>query len=60
MVRLLRFLLLGDAHMHKWERVSKGQIIGRTYTSASGSVGDYYNCQCGVCGKMKIFMLKVT
>lgn len=50
MIRLLRFLLTGDGHMHKWEIMSKGP---RTWRGSK--IGNYYDCRCSVCGKIKEF-----
>ena len=50
MIRLLRFLLTGDGHMHKWEIIGQGR---RTWEGSK--IGDYYNCRCSVCGKIKGF-----
>lgn len=50
MIRLFRFLLTGDGHMHKWEIIGQGR---RTWDGAK--IGDYYNCRCSVCGKIKAF-----
>lgn len=50
MIRLLRFLLTGDGHMHKWE------IIGVSRQTFDGTkVGNCYDCRCSVCGKIKEF-----
>lgn len=50
MIRLLRFLLTGDSHMHKLEIMSNGPRTWR-----GNKVGNYYDCRCSVCGKIKEF-----
>lgn len=50
MIRLLRFLLTGDGHMHRWEIMSKGTLTWR-----GSKIGNYYECRCSVCGKIKEF-----
>lgn len=50
MIRLLRFLLTGDGHMHKWEIMRQGP---RTF--GGEKIGSYYECRCSVCGKIKEF-----
>lgn len=50
MIRLLRFLLTGDGHMHKWEIMSNGSRIWR-----GEEIGNFYDCRCSVCGKIKEF-----
>ena len=50
MIRLLRFLLTGDGHMHKWEIMCSGPRIWR-----GNKAGNYYDCRCSVCGKIKEF-----
>lgn len=51
MIRLLRFLLTGDGHMHKWEIMTKGPLLG----FRGERIGAYYDCRCSVCGKIKEF-----
>lgn len=46
----MRWLLMGDGHMHQWKRIAQGAI-----TSKGIAVGDYYNCECAVCGNIKMF-----
>jgi len=48
MLRLLRFILTGDGHVHKYN-IIKETII----TREGGIVGDEYHTQCEVCGKIK-------
>lgn len=50
MIRLLRFLLTGDWHMHKWEIMSQGPRNWR-----GSKVGNFYDCRCSVCGKVEEF-----
>lgn len=53
MLRLIRFLLTGDLHLHKWKTIAKGPIVDNSRTRT----GTYYECQCEVCGKIKGFSL---
>lgn len=50
MIRLLRFILTGDWHLHHWETVHEGSRVhnGRPY-------GRYYDCRCTVCGAVREF-----
>lgn len=50
MIRLLRFLLTGDGHMHRWEIIDQGRRNWR-----GSEIGNYYDCRCSVCGKIKEF-----
>lgn len=50
MIRLLRFLLTGDGHMHKWEILHQGSTNWR-----GEKIGSFYECRCSVCGKIKEF-----
>ena len=54
MIRLLRFLLTGDGHMHRWEIMSKAPLTWRV-TWRGSKIGNYYECRCSVCGKIKEF-----
>ena len=50
MIRLLKFLITGDWHLHHWK------IIGqRTTTDGNGSRWQRLYCQCKVCGECKVF-----
>ena len=53
MLRLLRFLITGSWHEHKWIEVKHVKTIN--------SDGDYYKdeylCRCEKCGTMKSFKL---
>lgn len=50
MIRLIRFLFTGDWHLHEWEEVERGERRwGRS------KVGNYYDCRCKHCGKIKAF-----
>ena len=54
MVRLFRWLVFGDGHLHRWAEVKSGGIV-----SASGArVGTFYDCRCEICGCFKAFNLK--
>lgn len=51
MLRLLKFLFFGDAHMHKWETVRTVDVA-----AICGTVtGRDYECKCEICGKIKRF-----
>lgn len=50
MIRIFRFLLTGDWHMHVWETIKTVQCNG----DAGNSWTRYY-CKCKVCGKHKKF-----
>lgn len=49
MLRLLRFLLTGDTHLHKWETLRDVEVVGDV-----GTWTRYY-CKCAVCGAHKRF-----
>jgi len=51
MIRLLKFLIFGDAHLHKWVSVEK---LHKT-TKGGDVVAVYYICKCEVCGSIKRF-----
>lgn len=54
MMRLLRFLLFGDSHLHQWETIEKCNIVDRY----SGRVMNHdYECRCKVCGRYRVFRL---
>lgn len=50
MLRLLRFLLTGDWHLHRWEILYKTPCKG-----AGGGLWDRHYCRCTVCGQIKKF-----
>ncbi len=48
MIRLIRFLITGDWHLHKWKIIKEGPFkVNNSYA------GYYYNLQCVTCGKVK-------
>lgn len=49
MLRLLRFLLTGDGHLHKWVDLQAVE------TSGNGGRWTRYYCRCEICGKHKKF-----
>ena len=51
MIRLFRYLLFGDIHIHKWACVEK---LNKT-NSSGNVVAVYYINKCEICGKMKKF-----
>ena len=53
MIRLIRFLITGSWHTHKWEIEGNGYILSKEGQRR----GILYNCRCHECGKMKIYNL---
>lgn len=48
MLRLLRWLLWGDGHLHKWKILTAADMF------RDGSrIGTNYHMQCVVCGNLK-------
>jgi len=45
MIRLIKWLITGDSHLHKWKTVRKIELL--TYSK--------YECQCEECGEFKFF-----
>tara|TARA_R110000772_G_C13049066_1_gene413950 strand:+ start:158 stop:328 length:171 start_codon:yes stop_codon:yes gene_type:complete len=52
MIRLLKWLFTGDAHLHKWENISEERI---TRVDTGACVGFIYVQQCEKCGQMQKF-----
>ncbi len=50
MIRLLRFLITGDWHLHKWETISHHRCV-----DDSGSEWIRFHCRCTICGQHKKF-----
>ena len=53
MLRLLRWLMTGDAHKHNYVIIKTIPVVDYTYTDTK--IGEKYILQCTHCGKMKIF-----
>jgi hypothetical protein len=53
MIKLLRFLLTGDSHSHKWKIIGERRVIGDD--SSDIPIGKKYVCQCEQCGTIKVF-----
>ncbi len=52
MLRLIRFLIFGDAHLHEWEIIEQRDILSR-YTL--NIIGRSYILKCKHCGDLKEF-----
>lgn len=50
MLRLLRFLLTGDGHLHHWVILNTNSV--RAY-NGDGNKGTMYTLQCELCGNIK-------
>lgn len=50
MIRLLRFLVTGDWHLHRWETIHSVDC-----SDEYGSRWTRYNCKCEICGEHKTF-----
>lgn len=56
MIRLLRFLIWGDAHMHKWVPFGKVTEVYE-FSDPSSGIPDArkQSFQCEICGKIRYF-----
>lgn len=52
MLRLLKFLWVGDWHLCKWETINKYQVYGSNNVRPERI---QYHCKCSICGKHKKF-----
>ncbi len=52
MIRLLKWLIFGDAHMHVWEEIERKDVVRRSDNSGAGIV---IYLRCEVCGMHKTF-----
>jgi uncharacterized protein CbrC (UPF0167 family) len=52
MIRLLKFLLTGDWHLHEWEIINEAKL---TSIHNDASKGIKYYLQCKHCGGIKIY-----
>lgn len=50
MIRILRFLITGDWHLHKWKTLQSVEC-----EDGDGSVWSRYYCKCEICGKHRKF-----
>lgn len=48
MLRLLKWLFTGDAHLHQWKILEQ-----RDVNDQGSMIGTVYISQCTVCGKIK-------
>jgi len=51
MIRLLRWIIYGEAHIHIWETIKEVN----TADVDDAITGTRYYCQCTVCGTHKTF-----
>lgn len=51
MIRLIKFLITGDWHLHNYEEVEKVHVID----SEGLRIGNKYYMKCSECGDMKVF-----
>lgn len=52
MIRLIRWLISGDGHIHKYVERERFEIVSGPYDKTKGVV---YVSACSVCGKMKTY-----
>lgn len=52
MLRIIKFLLTGDYHLHQWETIHKAKIL-----IVDDLAGYRIYCRCKHCGKYKTFDL---
>ena len=52
MLRLIRFLIFGDGHLHQWEAIRETSLVER-YGDVPHGMAVY--CRCKVCGAHKRF-----
>ncbi len=50
MLRLLKFLLTGDWHLHRWKTIDEAEA-----SDECGQSWTRYYCKCEICGKHKKF-----
>ena len=54
MLRLFRFLLTGDWHLHAYEIIENVRIV----TKKKKALGYIYTSRCNICGKLKNFKVE--
>ena len=52
MLRLLKILLTGDSHLHKWTQIN---LIPTYAENCKHAISYDYVCKCEHCGKIKSF-----
>lgn len=57
MWRIIKGLITGDFHLHKWQVVRKSNVVGRFPDGREITSYHDYECRCVHCGKMKCFRL---
>lgn len=55
MIRLFRFLITGDWHLHKWEQLRAVDIFSSDLDERP--YGRRYECVCEVCGVIRKFSM---
>lgn len=58
MIRLIRFLITGDWHLHKWKTICKVDVYGEFAEADDYPRYNKYDCKCEVCGIHKTFRNK--
>lgn len=57
MWRIIKGLITGDFHLHKWEVVNTSEVNVYYSIGQDRTVFHDYECKCVHCGKMKCFRL---
>jgi hypothetical protein len=57
MLRLLRFLITGSWHAHKWAVLAEGSIT-KTTNPDEPVIGHWYHLRCETCGEVKVRNLR--
>lgn len=59
MIRLIRWLIWGDTHVHKWEIIERHPIVITKRDLLDGDEksykGIFYLQKCSVCGNLKTY-----
>ena len=53
MIRLIRWLIFGDGHIHDWEIIDEGAISNEKLIDQGKSYGKYSDERCKICKKLR-------
>ena len=53
MLRLLKWLIYGDAHLHKWETIKEEAYVREYLITHAEHHITRYTLRCSICGEIK-------
>lgn len=57
MIKLLKYLIFGEAHTHKWAKEKTIYVYADYSSNKELPIYEKVICKCNICGKYKVFKI---